>query len=155
MSPVKPSVIVDVWSDYVCPYCFLEMPVLERIRSEHGSAVDIRWHAFELRPEPTPTLDPAGDYLKTTWARSVYPMAEERGMVLHLPPVQPRSRKAMEAAEFARDAGCFEAMHDALFRAFFEEGRDLASTDVLVAIGHAQGLDGHALRTALEEGTYT
>src|SRR6476619_688448 len=89
------------------------------------------------------------------WSDSVYPMAKERGVTLRLPPVQPRSRKALEAAEFARDRGCFEAMHHALFRAFFEDGLNLNNLDVLLSIATSIGLDREALRTALETGQYT
>jgi predicted DsbA family dithiol-disulfide isomerase len=82
-------------------------------------------------------------------------MAEQRGMVLRLPPVQPRSRKAFEASEFARLQGRFDPMHRALFRAFFEEGRDLAELDALVEIGRSVGLDGEELRNALQSGRHT
>jgi DSBA-like thioredoxin domain len=54
---------IVVWSDYVCPFCYLEEPVLERIRQA-----------------PVPTLDPNGEYLHSIWNRVVYPMARERGM---------------------------------------------------------------------------
>jgi predicted DsbA family dithiol-disulfide isomerase len=146
---------ITVWSDYVCPFCYLEEPVLERIREEYGDRVEIDWRAFELRPEPVPTLDPDGEYLHTTWNASVYPMAERRGMTLRLPPVQPRSRRALEAAEFAREEGRFGAMHRALFRAFFEDGRDLDDLEVLLDVGGSVGLDQEELRAALEEGRYT
>ena len=148
-------VAVAVWSDYVCPFCYLQEPVFEAVRTQYGDDVDIRWHAFELRPEPVPTLDPSGDYLRSTWARSVYPMAAQRGMTLRLPPVQPRSRKAFEAAEFARTVGRFEAMHDALFRAFFQDGQDLASVDVLLEIAGAVGVDDIGLRDALARGVFS
>src|SRR2546423_7751388 len=92
---------INVWSDYVCPFCYLEKPVLERLRQEFGDAIEVHWRAFELRPEPVPTLDPAGEYLRTVWAQAVYPMAAERGLTLRLPPDQPRSRRAFESAEFA------------------------------------------------------
>ena len=82
---------ISVWSDYVCPFCYLELPVLDRLQAEHAEEVEIDWRAFELRPEPAPTLDPNGEYLHRVWNQSVYPMAEQRGMVLRLPPVQPRS----------------------------------------------------------------
>jgi predicted DsbA family dithiol-disulfide isomerase len=82
-------------------------------------------------------------------------MARERGLGLRLPPVQPRSRKAHEAAEFAREAGLLEPMSRALFRAFFEEGRDLADTGVLLDIGHSVGLDRDELRAALDGGRHT
>nr|WP_290221255.1 DsbA family oxidoreductase [Trichocoleus desertorum] len=151
----KVQIQIDVWSDYVCPFCYLEEPIFEQLRQEYGESVQVVWRAFELRPDPIPTLDPQGEYLRTTWDRAVYPMAKERGVTLRLPPVQPRSRKALEAAEFARDRGCFEAMHHALFRAFFEDGLDLNNIDILLEVGASVGLDRDALHIALEAGQYT
>lgn len=149
---------IDVWSDYVCPYCYLQLPALKALEQKHvgsGQPIQIVWRAFELRPAPNPTLDPAGEYLRTTWARSVYPMAEERGMKVKLPPVQPYSRAAHEAAAFAANQGCFDAMHEALFRAFFEEGRDIGRNEVLGEIADSIGLDAHQLTSALEEKRFT
>jgi predicted DsbA family dithiol-disulfide isomerase len=148
-------VTIEVWSDYVCPFCYMVAPVLEQLRQEHGDSVQVHWRAFELRPEPKPTLDPAGEYLRNTWERIVYPMAEERGMTLRLPPVQPRSRKAFEAAEFAREAGQFDAFHRALFQAFFQDGRDIGDVAVLRELATSAGLDAEALGHALAEGRYT
>lgn len=96
---MTPKVDITVWSDYVCPFCYLQEPVLDRIRDEYGEAVVLDWRAFELRPEPVPTLDPDGDYLHTVWNQSVYPMARQRGMTLKLPSVQPRSRRTFELVE--------------------------------------------------------
>ena len=148
------TVRITVWSDYVCPFCYLEEPVLDRIRAEYGPTVDLQWRAFELRPAPVPTLDPAGDYLRTVWNQAVYPMAGQRGMTLRLPPLQPRSRRALELAEFARAKGGFDAVHRGIFKAFFEEGRDIDDLETLITIGTAAGLDGEAVRTALEQETY-
>ena len=146
---------ISVWSDYVCPFCYLELPVLDRLEAEFEGRLEVDWLAFELRPDPVPTLDPDGEYLHRVWKESVYPMAAERGMVLRLPPMQPRSRKAFEAAEFARLQGRFDPMHRALFRAFFEDGRDVADDGVLVEIGRSVGLDGEELRTALQSARHT
>lgn len=147
--------IIDVWSDYVCPFCYLEVPALDRLKQQLGHGVEVVWHAFELRPEPAPTLDPNGSYIRNAWTRSVYPMAAERGLPMQLPPVQPRSRMAFEAAFFARDAGRFEEMHVALFRAFFEHGRNIGEVDELLRIAETSGVDTSGLRTALDEGRYT
>lgn len=100
-----------------------------------------------------PTLDPKGDYLKTTWANSVYPLARELGVHIVLPPVQPRTRLAHEAAEFARRHGRMAEMADGLFRAFFQDGRDIGEIGVLCEIGQGAGLDPAGLRTCLEERT--
>jgi predicted DsbA family dithiol-disulfide isomerase len=145
---------MTIWSDYVCPFCYLVMPVLDQLRREFSEVADEEWRAFELRPDPVPTLDPGSDYLKTTWERAIYPMAQMRGMILHLPPVQSRSRKALEAAKFAQEHGRFEAMNHAIFRAFFEEGLDLADNNVLIDIGASIGLDREELHKALETGHY-
>lgn len=153
-SMARPKVRLRVWSDYVCPFCYLEEPVLERIRREYGDAVDVDWRAFELRPAPVPTLDPKGEYLRTTWDRAVYPMARERGMILRLPPLQPRSRRALELAELAREKGRYEEAHRALFKAFFEDGADLDDIDVLATIGASAGLEPAEVRDALERETY-
>ncbi len=146
---------ITVFSDYVCPFCYLEEPDLDRVREEYGDKVEVDWRAYELRPDPVPTLDPDGEYLHRVWNASVYPMARSLGMTLRLPPVQPRSRKALEAAEFARDNGRYDTMHTALFKAFFEDGEDLADTEVLLGVAASVGLDREELRRALEENRYT
>ena len=148
------AVRIDVWSDYVCPFCYLAEPTLARIEQEFAGAVEVTWRAFELRPAPVPTLDPKGEYLRDIWARAVYPMARERGMTLRLPPVQPRSRLAHEVAAFAREHGGFAAMNDALFRAFFEHGEDIGSVDVLAEHAAVVGLDAAQFRRALGEGLH-
>ena len=112
--------------------------------------VEIIWRAFELRPEPVPTLDPRGEYLTRVWRDAVYPMAERLGVTMRLPPVQPRSRRAHEAAQWARRQGRFEDYNAAVFRAFFERGEDIGDTDVLAQIASDLQLDEAGLRSALE-----
>jgi predicted DsbA family dithiol-disulfide isomerase len=149
-----PRAQLTVWSDYVCPFCYLEEPILAQIREEFGDEVDVNWQAFELRPEPVPTLDPDGKYLHTVWEASVYPMAAERGLSLKLPPVQPRSRRAFELAEIAREKERFNKTHRAIFKAFFEEGKDIDDLNVLREIAASVGLNPDETRTALEVGTH-
>ncbi len=149
--PVTPSLYIDVWSDYVCPFCYLEMPVLDQFRAAYGDAVEFRWHAFELRPEPAPLLDPEDDTLHDSWTYSILPMAEERGLTMRQPPVQPRSRAAFEVMLFAREAGRFDVVHRAIYKAYFEDGLDIGDVDVLLDIAAICGLDPEALEEALNE----
>lgn len=146
---------ITVFSDYVCPFCYLEEPDLVAVREVYGDRVEVEHRAYELRPYPVPTLDPDGEYLHNVWNAAVYPIANSLGMTLRLPPVQPRSRQALEAAEYAREEDRFEEMHDALFRAFFQNGRDLDDRETLLAVGEEAGLDREGLRRALDEGRYT
>lgn len=112
--------------------------------------IEVAWRAFELRPEPVPTLDPGGEYLQRAWAGAVYPLARQLGRTMRLPPLQPRSRRAHEAAHWARAEGRFEDYHEAVFRAFFERGEDIGDIAVLTALADGLGLDGEDLRRALE-----
>lgn len=152
---IDPKVIIDIWSDYVCPFCYLETPIADQLHKHFEEDLRIEWHAFELRPDPVPTLDPDGAYLHRVWKQGVYPLAETRGMTLKLPPVQPRSRKAFEATEFARAQALAAPMHRAIFHAFFEEGRDIGNLEVLVDIGSQLGLDAEQLQSALAGNRYT
>jgi predicted DsbA family dithiol-disulfide isomerase len=115
--------------------------------------IQIIWRAFELRPDPVPTLDPNGDYLRRAWASSVYPMAERLGVIMKLPPLQPRSRRAHEAAHSVRAAGRFDDYHAEVFRAFFERGEDIGDVDVLVSLAEKLGLAGESMGEALRQRT--
>ena len=121
---------------------------------EKDPDVAIVWRAFELRPDPVPTLDPNGEYLHRVWGSSVYPLAENLGIEIKLPPVQPRSRRAHEAAHWARRHGKFREYNDALFRAFFQRGEDIGKTDVLARLASDKGVDGDDLREALDNDLY-
>jgi predicted DsbA family dithiol-disulfide isomerase len=69
---------------------------------------------------------------------------------MRLPPLQPRSRLAHEAAHWARTQGRFDEMHEAIFRAFFERGEDIGNVDVLTNLAEQLGLAHERLREALE-----
>lgn len=143
-----------VWSDYVCPYCYFAERELDRIRAQHGQKVRIEYYAFELRPEPVPTLEPRGEYLLTAWSRSVYPMGQRYGMPIRLPSVQPRSTLAFQMCEYARSVANHHRTHVALFHAFFVDDRNIGELSVLLGIGKDLGLDVVELEHHLTTGTF-
>ena len=112
--------------------------------------VKIIWRAFELRHGPVPTLPPEGEYLHRVWNSSVYPMAESLGITMKLPPVQPRSRLAHEAAHWARTLGKFEEMNAEIFRAFFERGENIGEPEILISLASKLNLEIESLRRAHE-----
>jgi predicted DsbA family dithiol-disulfide isomerase len=81
-------------------------------------------------------------------------IAAEVGLTMHQRDVIINSRRALGAAEFARENGKFEEMHLALFKAHWEGGGRLENIDDLVRIGEGVGLDGTELRTAIEADRY-
>jgi len=64
------------------------------------------------------------------------------------------SRLALAASEFAKDQGKFEDFHEAMFRAYFTDGKDIGDIDTLLTLASAVGLDAAPLRAALEADIY-
>ena len=147
---------VQVWSDFVCPFCMIaEQPLLDAVQA-FGSPVDIEWMPFELRPHPTPTLRPEDSYLQTVWPQSVYPVAERFGVKLRLPSVspQPYTALAWQGYQFARAKGRGHVYNDLVLRAFFQEDQDIGQIDVLTKIALRAGLDPADFEAALRDGRY-
>jgi predicted DsbA family dithiol-disulfide isomerase len=143
---------IEVFSDFVCPFCYLaEQPLADAVE---GGEVQITWQPFELRPEPTPTLRPEGDYLQSTWQRVVYPMAERMGVPIVLPRVspQPYSRLAFEGFAYAAEHGLGQRYAERMFRTFFVEQRDIGQPEVLTDVAVELGLDADDFRAALDSG---
>lgn len=69
---------------------------------------------------------------------------------MKLPPIQPRSRLAHEAAHWTRTQGRFDDYHEAIFRAFFERGEDIGDIEVLTSLASGLEMDSESLRRALE-----
>ena len=60
---------IDVFVDYVCPFCFLVEGAIDELKRDRDVEVTIR--PFELRPHPVPTLRPEDDYLPRIWKDAV------------------------------------------------------------------------------------
>jgi predicted DsbA family dithiol-disulfide isomerase len=76
------------------------------------------------------------------------------GLLIRQRDVIINSRRALGAAEFAREQGKFDEMHRALFEAHWEGTGRLEDVDDLVHIGTRIGLDPVELRLAIEGGRY-
>lgn len=122
-------------------------------------AVTIEWVPFELHPETPPEgliRDPHRPIMKPAVRDYLFLLAEDGGVEMQSTTVMPNSRYALEATEWARDqsAAAFDLLHRALFRAYFGEARNISTVDQVVAVAEEVGLDGAALRRALESGAY-
>ena len=143
------STKVDVYIDYVCPFCFLFDEALEELKRERD--VEVRIRPFELRPDPVPTLLPEDDYLPRVWGKSVYPMAQRLGIDISLPTVspQPRTEKAFMVLQLAQERGLAEKYSEAMFKAFFQDDLDIGQDEVIVAVAMSVGLDRAEVEDAL------
>ena len=116
------------------------------------------WLPFELHPEAPPEGIPRDVYFgrgRSLQMRSYMDsVAESVGLTMRQRDVIINSRRALGAAEFAREHGKFEEMHRALFKAHWEGGGKLEDVDDLVRIGSDVGLDSAELRAAIVEDRY-
>nr|WP_281271567.1 DsbA family oxidoreductase [Peribacillus asahii] len=148
------TVKIKVYSDYVCPFCFLaEQPLEEAIK---GKNVEVEWMPYELRPYPNETLKPEGHYLQSTWKQSIYPMAERMGIDIVLPKVspQPYTHLVFEGYQYAKEKDKGNEYNDRMLRAFFQEEQDIGNIDVLTKLAGEVGLEEKEYREALTTRRY-
>jgi predicted DsbA family dithiol-disulfide isomerase len=120
--------------------------------------VNITWLPFELHPEALAEGIPRERYFGRERASRMHSymesVADSVGLTMKTRDVIINSRRALGAAEFAREHGRFDEMHRALFRAHWEGTGKLEDVDDLVRIGDGFGLDGAELRQAIESNRY-
>jgi predicted DsbA family dithiol-disulfide isomerase len=132
------------------------MARVERLQREFE--LDLEWRPFELHPEIPVEGIARGERPSSPQRVAIYEqirsLAEDAGLPFQRAARVPNSHRALEAAEFAREQGAFDAYHHALFDTYFGQGRDLGDIDVLADVGAACSLDGTALREALSSKRY-
>jgi predicted DsbA family dithiol-disulfide isomerase len=141
-----------VFADYVCPYCYLSDLGVARLRRE---GVETEVGAFELWPPGTSLPTGREAWLAEAWERSVLPLARAAGVSVERATLMTRTRKAHEAVAYARSAGARDAMHEAVYHAYWQERRDIGRIDVLVEIAGAVGLDRTDVKVALDIDQWT
>jgi len=145
--------VIEVFSDYVCPWCYLGSARVARLQKEHG--VQVTFVHFPLHPE-TPA---EGKSLEALFAGRGYDIPKMQAqmrarMAAEGLPYGDRkmtynSRLAQELGKWAETQAGGEAIHDALFRAYFVDGRNIGDVDVLAQIAESIGLDGAKAREVL------
>jgi predicted DsbA family dithiol-disulfide isomerase len=118
----------------------------------------VTWLPFELHPEAPVEGIPREVYFGRVRSERMHShlqsVAESVGLTMQPRDVIINSRRALGAAEFAREHDRFEAMHHALFKAQWEGTARLEAVDDLVRVGADVGLDADELRSAIEDDRY-
>jgi predicted DsbA family dithiol-disulfide isomerase len=146
--------VLEVFSDYVCPWCYLGAARAERLKREHG--VQVKFVHFPLHPD-TPS---EGRSLEALFAGRGYDIPKMQAqmrarMAAEGLPYGDRkmtynSRLAQELASWAVAQPGGEAIHDALFRAYFVDGKNIGDPDVLVEVATSVGLSADEARNVIQ-----
>jgi predicted DsbA family dithiol-disulfide isomerase len=119
--------------------------------------VEVEWRAFELHPEiPADGMQlPARLRARLgSMAERLEGMAHEAGLKMVTPEIVPNSRRALEAAEYARDQGAHQVFHTAVFKKLYGEGQDISRWDVLRPVAEEAGLDPDAMQRETDARKY-
>lgn len=144
---------VDVWSDFVCPWCFLASTSLEKLEAE--GKLELIWHAYELRPKGSPPMPQAYRDRIEAGRPQMEAMAIERyGIKMMHGPIGIDSRAAHIGAKYAEEQGVGKAYHDAMFRAYWEKGLGIDQEGVMMDVAKSVGLEPEAFAEALETPKY-
>jgi len=145
--------------DYLCPWCWIGFLHARRLQEEFGVTFD--WRGAELVPPsmnytPAPRKEPDPNEPPKPKGRFDL-FVESEGYVMPEPrPAFVSTHNALLAAEWvwleAQDG--FERYNEAVYRAYWEQRRDIADVEVLAGIADSVGLSGAALADSVRDGRY-
>jgi len=160
---------IDVWSDIVCPWCYLGKRRLERALAEfeHADRVEVVWRSFQLDPGyPVGTREPVyqslakkmGLPLKQVRAMTdrVKALAAEEGLAYDFDrAVMVNTFTAHRLTHLAKAHGLGAEMHERLMRAQLCEGRVLDDPETLAELAAEVGVPADEARRVLAGDEYT
>jgi predicted DsbA family dithiol-disulfide isomerase len=156
---------VEVWSDVVCPWCYIGKRKLETALSRfaHADQVEVVWRSFQLDPSiPEGHTEATLPALAAKYGRSVAEMAQMQQRVEEVAAaeglqydlargVSGNTLLAHELIHLAAAHGLGGAMKERLLHAHFEEHRSVFDVDALVPLAVEVGLDEAEVRAALAD----
>ncbi len=153
LSPQPPRLSIEIVHDLVCPWCFLGTRRLMRtLQQRSGPGFDLVWRPFLLNPDMPRAGMPRTDYVIRKFggeerARRLYASIGEigraEGVSFNFERIRrtPSSLDAHRLVRWAARAGRATETVEALFSAYFSDGRNIGDTTVLVAVAEEVGLD--------------
>lgn len=155
-STARTPVQVAVYSDYICPFCYIGYLRLERLRDEYD--LDIDWRFLEIHPDNPPEGKPVSElgYPQRQWQMmmdNLGRMAEEEGVTLAERTFTTNSRRALKLAEavWQNQPDVFEALNRQLYEAYFLRRENIGDLEVLRALADACGVEPKLVDKAWDE----
>lgn len=158
--------IVDVWSDVVCPWCFIGRRRLQRALADfaHRDEVHVRHRAFQLQPDISEVV-PTSQYLSAKYGApesqiakmqaNVCAIADGEGLRYKLDEtLSGNTADAHRLLMLAASIGKQEELLEAMYHGYFEEGRPLFTHKDLLSITDEVGIDHDLALKVLESDQY-
>jgi len=147
------KVKVTVYSDYICPFCYIGFDRIEKLKKQFN--LDVEWQPFEIHPE-TPRegikLDELlfpQEYLEMIRI-NVKRLADDAGIRFKFSDKLPNSRLALYISEFAKKKGKFNEFHKVVFDNYWKEGKDIGDLSLLLDLAESIGLNKNEILSYIE-----
>jgi len=155
----KPELRVTVFSDYICPFCYIGDARLNRLRRKYD--LKVNWCFIEIHPEtpaegmPVTDLDYTQEHFDELM-QGFYDMAKEEGLDVLKHSYTANSHFALLLAEAAKGEGVdiFYEFHKRIFEAYFAEGQNIGDQEVLRELANASGVKESVIDSAWSEPIY-
>ncbi|MCH7314924.1 DsbA family oxidoreductase [Acinetobacter sp. ANC 3882] len=153
---------VDIWSDVVCPFCYIGKKRLEHVAEEAGIELDIHWHSFELDPNAPAKHETSNtERLAQKYGRSYAEMEEMERNVAAMAAVEGidfqwqkansgNSFNAHRIIHLAQSKGLGNEAKEAFFHAYMTEGLAIGEREVVEEIASRIGLDNAEVEYVLD-----
>lgn len=153
MDAEKPRLLTTVFSDYICPFCYVGDARLDRLREHYD--LKVNWCSLEIHPETSAAGVPVSElgYEDATWQRmmeSLERLAQEEGLTLASHGFSTNSHRAILLAEAAKRAGAdtFYRLHKRLFEAYLGEGKNIGDAEILSSLATQVGVSSELVEQA-------
>lgn len=155
----KPKKRITVFSDYICPFCFIGELRLAKLAK--GVEFDIDWRFMEIHPDTPPEGMPlsALGYPKEHWdmlMTNLQRMARQEKVELANRTFTTNSHKAMLLAEAARqrEPEAFKKLHVRLFEAYFVEEQNIGDETVLRKLAAESDVSDETVKAAWNDAVF-
>ena len=154
-----PELKVTVFSDYICPFCYVGHHRLMRLKNRYD--LKINWCFLEIHPENSAQGEPVAslDYPSEQWnqlMKNLKRVAAEETIPIAEHTFTTNSKDALLLAEAAKTCGrdIFYKLHEALFSAFFVHNKNIGDRNILRAIASECGVNDSIIDAAWNESAY-
>lgn len=154
-----PELKITVYSDYICPFCYVGHHRLQRLRDSYE--LKINWCFLEIHPETSVEGEPIDslDYPAEQWQKmldNLERIANEENIPLSRLSFITNSRDALLLSEAAKQCGrdTFYALHEKLFNAYFVDGINIGDRLKLKEIAISCGIDEAIIDSAWSDQKY-
>lgn len=166
---MSPKLTLDIWSDMLCPFCFIGKRNLDKALAQfpHAADIDIRWHSYQLAPnlEYNPNKDAhqaLADHKGMPYETAkqlntqVAQMAAQAGITFDLDTMKwANSLPAHHLLQWAKTQDKAHEMEERLFEAVFVKGENISDSQQLIDIAKELGLSEADAKQAITTEAFT